>query len=367
MKIAYIGMDATNYGSPSHECKVARVLAEMGHEVLLLTEREPNWGNEILPAGLKSLAGPVNIPNQAAGMAGMIPEDVDVAFASSASGAPIVASWMERTKKPGVAQVLDVPVWRLLWRDRAPWFEQWRPWFESLMCMTRLVANTERTSEDLHTAAVIYDYRRDDNARLPPTDVVYYGIDVDAADQTVALDMPPSWHGRRCVGVARLVSYKGFDLAIAALSLVRIEAQPRYLIVGAGEDQGRLAQLAQLSSVKAEILGGLSDTGKFGTIKAADFGLYLAFNPCIPSQFPMEAVYCGKACIVADLPINRERFLDHGVVYVDPFDTRQVAGAIEALSDAVPDASRHAEWIRENRSFKSHARGIEKVLGSVSA
>ena len=148
---------------------------------------------------------------------------------------------------------------------------------------------------------------------------------------------------------------------------MRAESRPQYRIVGSGEDQARLAQLGQFVGVDVALVGGVSDAQKFSLIKASDFGLCLAFNPSIPLQFPMEAAYCGKVSIIADLPINRERCLDKGVVYVDPFDTRQVAGAIEAVSDALPDASRHRDWIRENRSFASHARGIEKVLRAVAA
>ena len=210
MKIGYVGMDATNYGSASHECKVARVLAELGHEVFLLAERVPNWGEEKLPSGLTCSVAPVNVASQAEEVGASLSDDFDVVFASSASGAPIVESWMKRTGKNGVAQVLDVPMWRLLWRERAPWFEQWRPWFSSLMRMSRVVVNTEQTSQDLQFAAALYEHRNDDGSgKVPPRTVVYYGIDVEAADASVKADVRPIV-GRSCVGVSRLLPYKGF-------------------------------------------------------------------------------------------------------------------------------------------------------------
>ena len=205
MRIGYVAMDATNYGSASHECKVARVLAEMGHDVFLLAERVPNWGEEKLPGGLTCSVASVNVASQAQEVAASLSDDFDVVFASSASGAPIVDAWMKRTWKPGVAQALDIPLWRLVWKERAPWFEQWRPWFSSLMRMSRVVVNTEESSRDLELAAALYEHWNDDGStKVPPRTVVYYGIDTEAADASVKADVRPVV-GRSCVGVSRLV------------------------------------------------------------------------------------------------------------------------------------------------------------------
>lgn len=370
MKILYVAMDAAPYADRSHEVKVAETIAEAGHEVHLLVEREPRWSEASpKPANLTFAVEPVNQADKAAEVAWRAGSDFDVAFASSVSGAPILAHWGRGTGRPTVAQVLDCPRWRLDFGDRGPWLRSWEPWFRALTKMSALVVNTNQTAQDLKAAAGLYGV---DPAALPPTETVYYGIDTEAADAAEPIER--SREQMLCGAVSRLVPYKGFDLAMHALSLIPEAKRPGYAVVGAGEDLERLAHVAALTNVSTMFTGGIDDAAKFSLIKSLDFGLYLAFNRHIPSQFPMEAVYCGVPCIVADIPINHERFGAHGVLYEDPHNTLDVSSAVEHLAEDVAqhgtsawDMARHIDWIRKERSFASHARGVLEVLRKVAA
>lgn len=359
MKILYVSMDNTPYGSRSHEVKVAEEFARQGHDVHLVVERQPQWTPESpKPDGIRSVSiYPVNEADKAIQIAAQLP-NCDVGFSSSVSGANILAAWKSRTKSPVACQVLDIPLWRLIWHERAPWYRQWEPWHRALYEMNHLIVNTQVTKDDLDYAKKLYNETRP----TPATSVVYYGIDVEEADKATA-DSRDKDSYPMAVHVSRLVPYKGIELSLAALALVG--ERIAYYVVGDGEDLMRLVQMDQLFGGGANFTRGISDASKFKVIKTADFGLFLAYNPHIPAQFPMESVYCGKPCIVADIPVNRERFLNHGVVYVNHLDSREVANAIKAIAKTKmtpEEALRERQWILENRSFRSHAKGILDTL-----
>jgi glycosyltransferase involved in cell wall biosynthesis len=208
---------------------------------------------------------------------------------------------------------------------------------------------------------------------MPTTRVVYYGIDTETADAAQPIELIRDKTGTRKVAVScsRLVPYKGYEWALSALSLVPTDKRPGYIIIGDGEDLMRIGLLGQLTGAAPYFAGPVSDEEKFGIIKSADFGLYLAHNPNIPSQFPLESMYCGKPCIVHDVPINRERFGDHAL-YTNAFDTQETATVIREANqdrwDLLKPERRaaSAEWIRQNRSFQSHANGILQVLREVA-
>ena len=213
MNILYIAMDAAPYSGRSHEIKVAEEFCKHGHSVHLVVERMPAWTpQDPKPENMTVRVAPVNDAKQAIMIAKDLPK-CDVGFASSVSGAPILAAWKTRTKKPVATQILDLPVWRLSWGQRAPWYDSWAPWHRGIYEMDHLIVNTNQTAKDLVTAMELYQETRP----TPQTTTVYYGIDTEEADRAQAQKRPEGGYPM-AVGVSRLVPYKGFDLAIAALA-----------------------------------------------------------------------------------------------------------------------------------------------------
>lgn len=375
-------MNFSSYRAPSHEALVARHIAQQGHEVTFVVNQPPPWDGP-LPKTFRQVVLPIDeaLAKQQWDLVAkeLLPEenDVDVAFTASASGAPFLTEWRKKAKRPCVAQVLDVPMWRLRAGPKYPWHAQWRPWYDNLCRMDALVANTEQTRRDLMELPSIYG---ESGRNLPPISVVYYGIDTSMADKSERAIIPRNEIGDKPIACVanRLVAYKGLELAIPALSLVPESSRPVYLIIGDGEDGLRLHQLAMLCGVDAKFVGGVDDATKWALIKASDYGLAPAYNPNIPFQYPMESVYVGKPCLVADTPINRERFCDEtgqprGVVFVNPFDTRAVADAVNHFGQLHREGMKplrvaeDQEWIRENRSYASHAHGVLEALRQVIA
>lgn len=389
MKLLYVAMEHRSYGDRGHEVKVAEEMARQGHSVHLVTDQAPTWRDGEKPDTLHFCgAFPLNDPSKTSEIQKMtgFPTDCDAAFASSASGAPLLAEWKKTTGKPTLAQVLDFPAWRIDWGDRGPWLKQWTPWYQALLKCDRVVANMKRTHEGLIEYADAFGAKEAD---FPTVDVLYYGIDTEAADAAKVPERPMN-DRRRCVNASRLVPYKGFDLGIMAIGLLPWGKRPIYHMIGDGEDLMRLGQLCQWCDVPNVFLPGVSDEIKFGVTKACDFALSLSFNPDVPSQFPLEAVYLGKPAIAADVPINRDRYGDcpGGLAYVPPFDTHAISEEIRTWTDIsgfewpehgttrvrYPDGLRTSDppvqaarkWIQENRSFKSHAQSILNALGALA-
>lgn len=348
------------YQSASHECKVARVLAEKGHEVHLVVEQEVPWDTPV-PPSLRVTVAPVNDYTKAEEIAKHLAKDShDVGFASSVSGAPILKHWKVLTGKKACTQVLDVPMWRLVSGAAGPWLAQWRPWFDAMIKMDALIPNTQKTQKDFAVAAGLYGVVPDEV--MPPSTVVYYGVDTEAADAAKPGTRLESGHQLACT-VSRLVPYKGVDLAMFGIARLPVEKRPLLLVVGDGEDMARLYKLALRANVSTQFTGAVSDQGKFQCIRASDWGLGLQWLQHIPLQFPMESVACGKPCLVARTEVNLERFLDHGVSYVDPMDTEAVAEAILGMQAGKTRVSpEDTAWVHANRSFHSHAEGVLRVL-----
>lgn len=380
MKLLYVAMDASPYAGRSHEILVAEEMAKE-NDVTLVCERWPTWGPKSpRPDGITSvIVDEVNNPQAASRIVQRVGSDFDAAFASSASGAPILAEWKKASGKAAICQALDVPVWRLEWGEKGPWFRQWEPWFKAMTQLDRLIVNTSRTLEDVKAASGFYQHPVD---QLPPIDQVFYGVDTERCDQATGIEgLPPASNGW-ALTVGRLVFYRGVDLAIHALRNVDPRIRPTYGVVGVGDDAFRLAQTAQILGVETAMLGGLGDLEKYEAIKASKFGLCLSWNPNVPSQFPLECLYAGRPCIVADVPMHRERcgidsdwketnyYPKSGLAFVDAFDSKQASLAVLSTLENLDEWSKGAEsrrdWIRENRSFQSHARGILACFGKTT-
>lgn len=108
--------------------------------------------------------------------------------------------------------------------------------------------------------------------------VVPPGVDIDrfrpldaAASEAVRAAHGLPRRGPLVVGVSRLVPRKGFDVLIAAASLlVRDVPELVVAIAGGGRDEARLARLARATGAPVRFLGRVSDADLPGLIASAD-------------------------------------------------------------------------------------------------
>jgi glycosyltransferase involved in cell wall biosynthesis len=151
--------------------------------------------------------------------------------------------------------------------------------------------------------------------------------------------------------VARLWSgdiYKGVDMTIRALPLVSQKyPKVKYLIVGRGDDQPRLAQLAKDLGVADQVVFA-------GFVRIEDLPAYyrLADAYIMPSQegfgiVYLEAMACGLPVVAGDADGSAEPLLDGKLGWRVPHrDPEAVAGAcIEILKGE--DSRCEGVWLRQ--------------------
>jgi phosphatidyl-myo-inositol dimannoside synthase len=156
---------------------------------------------------------------------------------------------------------------------------------------------------------------------------------------------------RVIVTVARLWSgdpYKGVDVTIRALpQIVAQYPQVKYLVVGRGDDQPRLAQLA------ADL--GVSDRVVFaGFVATADLVDHynLADAYVMPSQegfgiVYLEAMACGKPVLSGDADGSADPLQDGQLGWRVPYrDPEAVAVALRAMLSG-RDPRCNGQWLRE--------------------
>ncbi|MDB4970789.1 MAG: glycosyltransferase [Myxococcales bacterium] len=128
--------------------------------------------------------------------------------------------------------------------------------------------------------------------------------------------------------VARLVPPKGHADAIVAAAALRDELPLRLYIAGTGPDEQALKQLAGAKGAPVTFLGACLDVPKL--LRAADLFLF----PSIVEGMPLaliEAMAMGVACLVSDIPENREAGGD-AVLYSPPGDVHKLTLALREIA-----------------------------------
>jgi len=175
--------------------------------------------------------------------------------------------------------------------------------------------------------------------------------DLDAARRETGFPTAPT-----LLTIARLVRRKGIDTVIQSLPLLaeRIP-QVQYVVIGGGEDQARLAGLADQLGVadRVHFLGSMSDAHKAACLQLCD--VFVMPSRDIPSEPPegfgivyLEANLCGKPVIAARTG-GVEDAVENGLngLLVEPDRPDQVAEAATRLLANPEDAGRMGERGRQ--------------------
>jgi glycosyltransferase involved in cell wall biosynthesis len=162
--------------------------------------------------------------------------------------------------------------------------------------------------------------------------------------------------------------YKGVDVTIRALpKILAVYPQVKYLVVGRGDDQPRLAQLAEDLGVGEQVIfaGFVPSEELLSHYQVAD--AYI-----MPSQegfgiVYLEAMACGKPVLAGDADGSADPLLDGKLGWRVPHrDAEAVARAcLEML--AGKDPRLHGQWLRQEvlRAFgKERLQDkLEKLIG----
>jgi len=161
--------------------------------------------------------------------------------------------------------------------------------------------------------------------------------------------------------VGRLAQNKNVDLLIQ--SVLKLRTPAILHICGEGPDNKRLQEIAGESSA---ILfhGYVSDADLWSRFRTCDLVLF-------PSSFegfgmpPMQALYFGKPCLVADIPIFRSLYGNY-LEYFTPGHVEGLSGSIERLLSDPAYRYRRGQagrvFVLQRFSWSSSAERIEKIL-----
>jgi phosphatidylinositol alpha-1,6-mannosyltransferase len=218
-----------------------------------------------------------------------------------------------------------------------------------------------------------------------PVQIVPPGVDVDrfrpvdeAARRQARADAGLPVDGRLVVGMSRLVPRKGFDVLIAAASLLApTRPDVTFAVAGAGRDRPRLDRLVAATGAPVRLLGFVPDAAMPGLLAAAD----VFAMPC-RSRWGgleqegfgivfLEAAACGVPGVAGASGGSHEAVVhgQTGLVVRRPSDPVAVADALARLLDdaglrrAMGDAARRrAEQVfsydRLAQTLAAHLAGL---------
>lgn len=369
MKILYLALDNVDYQGKSHEILLAEELARQGNEITLVCERTPfgyeeNGSPENIQCYVMNINGELSWEQYDV----LMSHKYDIAFASSVTGARWINNIAKKQKIPSVCQLLDIPVWRLRYKN---WFEEWQYKLSQLNECTSVVANTKMTEKLIHKVT--------NNTFTKPIDIIYYGIASDNADK-----IQISEKKNQIVFVSGLRWYKGLDILLYSLATMKRHWNtqdgefPKLIVVGVGDGTEvqvninnnpipiRYLDMITQLGIDVEFIGGVGDDEKFKIIKESKLAVYPDYSESITGMFPLESAYCGVPCLVGGMEINYDRFKNFALFIPEEqrFDTGVWASQIKRfLLDIKAEVTEsQKKGILENRSFISHAKGLQEVF-----
>ena len=356
MRLLVLAMDNTNYGSRSHEILCTERLAGKVDKLVCCAERMPQYPeSERMPENMKIIPMPLNEGISEKHNQQILEEGpFDAIFTTSISGAILAAQLKHRHGWYWVAQILDIPMWRLQYDQ---WKPQWEYWLSYVHTADHIIVNAKVVKTNLEYLFQLM-FPGEGN---PPIRVVYYGMNTELADS-----VPEPEKRDRIISASRHVFYKGFDLLLYGYKIyLETNSEPLGLdIIGTGEETAKLQQMAQLLNLpQVRFLGALSDKEKFNALKRGICAVSCEFAPDIPQLFPLEAIYCNMPTVVNDMEMTRELFGEYAV-FTNVYRTDELAGWMNFLPNEYPSEA-GKKWIKENRTIQHHANGILATLGEV--
>lgn len=244
------------------------------------------------------------------------------------------------------------PVAAVVWAAERPIPRAYRrAWFEAI---------SESTREDLVRRGVPRE-------RI---EVIYPGVDATwyAADAAVPRSPEPTF-----LYVGRLKRYKGVEIALRALALVR-QVQPHVTldVAGAGDDRGRLERVARMLGLggAARFLGFVPDEEKRRLLRRS-WAVVLASPKEGWGITNVEAAACGTPALASDSPGLRESVRHGETGFLVPHgDVRVLADRMLGLAAdpaLVERLGRGARAFAERLTWERAAEATEAHLQRVIA
>ncbi|MHC4849182.1 MAG: glycosyltransferase [Planctomycetota bacterium] len=188
--------------------------------------------------------------------------------------------------------------------------------------------------------------------------------------------VPPVADGVRLVGVGRLTTKKGFDVALRAMA--RLDASVRLDLVGDGPERGALAALADELGLRERVFfHGTRDSAEIRKILEAS---HIKLAPCVTGLDGLAdgPINAGKEAMAIGLPVVATRhggipeLVEDGVsgYLVPERDPEALAAAIQRLLDHPENwdemGKRGAGIVREKFELSARIDRLEEIYATIS-
>ncbi|MGA7192556.1 MAG: glycosyltransferase family 4 protein [Anaerolineales bacterium] len=338
-------------GAGNASSNIARVLAQRGHNVLVLTSRWNDLPFEETRAGVKiirlsTLRRKMDRSNaleqisfifgasfRTFGLVRQFKPDVTLAFFGLPSGAVgLLLKWLYRIPYVISLRGGDVPGFRpydfrIYHKLSAPFLHLiWKNAFS-------IIAN----SQGLRDLALAFDARYE-------ISVIPNGVDVNQFEISRR-----DWSSPRILSVGRVVYQKGFDLAMRALSRLK-DSEWTWTIAGDGPQTETLKAMSEEYGINERIrfMGWLSTEQLKEQYAAATLFLFPSRDEGMPNAI-LEAMASGLPVVATKIAGNEELVLDGETGKLVP--TEDVESLRESLGPFLGDAK-----MREQMGNAAHQR-----------
>ncbi len=157
---------------------------------------------------------------------------------------------------------------------------------------------------------------------LPDFDIklIYNGVNID---KFIQKKYQKNYKIIKLISTGRLIKRKGYDYLIKALHGLK---EFKLILIGAGNIQDELEQLANDLNVDVEFKGMINHTEIINYLQESDIFILPSLNEGMSISL-LEAISCGLPCIVTDVGGSGELVIDNGFVVEK--------GSVEQLRDAL--------------------------------
>lgn len=300
-------------GASTASGNIARILAQKGHEVTVITTRYGDLPAETEENGVRVLRGPARRGHKERSTAW---EQGLFILLGAARAIPLMLRWRPQITIAffGAPSGIIALLLRLLFRvpyivslrgGDVPGFRSYDFWLYHMLItpllhvVWRYAAAVVANSQGLRQLALEFNHKYDIH-------MIPNGVDIDQFSETTRQWQPP-----HMVTVGRLVHQKGIDLLFEALA--GLDQQPwKLTLVGAGPRRQLLENMAAELGIREKVaFAGWQDNLQLPPFyQAANLFVLPSRNEGMPNAV-LEAMACGLPVVASDISGNQE-LVQHG-------------------------------------------------------
>jgi len=134
------------------------------------------------------------------------------------------------------------------------------------------------------------------------------------------------------LAVGRLHPQKGYPYLLKAFALIKKDIDEKLLILGTGEEESQMRQLAVNLGIQRDVIFGGFQQNPYKFMRRASVFVLPSLWEGLPNAM-LEAMACGTAVVATDCPSGPSEIITHGKngILVPPADEKALADAMRIL------------------------------------